>query len=83
MTMMAAVSTQLAAHRRYTVKDVAAILNINHEYFWQCLRAALDDQLRRRRKIPRTTIETLPLKNWKKQGRKWVISEADLISQLN
>jgi hypothetical protein len=73
----------LAAHRRYTVQQVAALLNLNDEYFWQCVRAAQDESFRKRRKIPRSTLTTLPLRNWTRQGRKWVISEADLIAQLN
>jgi hypothetical protein len=82
VVLTASTSTHLAAHRRYTLKDVARILNVNHEYLWQCLRSALDESFRKRRKIPRATLESLPLKDWKRQGRRWVIAEADLLAQL-
>ena len=77
------VPINLAAHRRYSVQQVAKLLNLNYEYFWQCLRSAQDEAFRKRRKIPRSTLATLPLRNWMRQGRKWVISEADLLAQLN
>jgi len=76
------ITTNLAAHRRYSVQDVAELLNLNDEYLWQCIRAAQDESFRKRRKIPRSTLETLPLRNWMRQGRKWVITEADLAPQL-
>lgn len=73
----------LAAYRRYSVQQVAKLLNVNDEYLWQCLRSARDESYRKRRKIPRSTLATLPLRNWTRQGRKWVITEADLLAQLN
>lgn len=73
----------VAAYRRYSVQQVAGLLNLNDEYFWQCIRSAQDEGFRKRRKIPRSTLAQLPLQNWTQQGRKWGISEMDLLAQLN
>jgi hypothetical protein len=60
----------LAAYRRYTIQQVARLVNLNDEYFWQCLRAAKDEEFRKERKIPRSTLAALPLMDWRRQGRK-------------
>lgn len=75
--------SNLAAYRRYTIRQVAALLSLNDEYFWQCLRAAMDDEFRKARKIPRSTLAALPLRNWSRLGRKWVIDEASLLAQIS
>jgi hypothetical protein len=76
------IGDNLAAYRRYTIREVAQLLNISNEYFWQCLRAAMDERFRKDRKIPRSTLLALPLRNWSRQGRKWVIDEASLLAQI-
>jgi hypothetical protein len=77
------IPTTLAAYRRYTIQQVARLVNLNDEYFWQCLRAARDEEFRRERQIPRSTLAALPLKDWRRQGRKWVIDEANLLAQIS
>lgn len=77
------ISISLAAYRRYTIQQVARLVNLNDEYFWQCLRAAKDEEFRKERKIPRSTLAALPLKDWRRQGRKWVIDEANLLAQIS
>lgn len=79
---MGQIPTNVAAFRRYTIRQVAHIVNLNDEYFWQCLRAAMDEDFRKGRKIPRSTLAALPLRNWRRQGRKWVIDEASLLAQI-
>jgi hypothetical protein len=73
----------LAAYRRYTIQQVARLVNLNDEYFWQCLRAAKDEEFRKELKIPRSTLAALPLMDWRRQGRKWVIDEANLLAQIS
>lgn len=83
LSAMHEVPLNLAAYRRYTIQQVARLVNLNDEYFWQCLRAAMDEAFRKERKIPRSTLAALPLRNWKRQGRKWVIDEASLLAQIS
>jgi hypothetical protein len=75
--------SNLAAYRRYTIQQVAKLVSMNDEYFWQCLRAARDEEFRKERKIPRSTLAALPLMDWRRQGRKWVIDEANLLAQIS
>jgi hypothetical protein len=83
LSAMHDVPLNLAAYRRYTIQQVADLVNLNDEYFWQCLRAAMDEEFRKERKIPRSTLAALPLRNWKRQGGKWVIDEANLLAQIS
>jgi hypothetical protein len=82
LSAMQDTSANVAAYRRYTIQQVARLVNLNDEYFWQCLRAATDEEFRKGRKIPRSTLAALPLRNWRRQGRKWVIDEASLLAQI-
>lgn len=82
LSAMHETSLSIAAYRRYTIQEVARLVNLNAEYFWQCLRAAMDEKFRVRRKIPRSTLVALPLRNWRRQGRKWVIDESALLAQI-
>lgn len=56
LSAMHEISVSIAAYRRYTIQEVAQSLNLNSEYFWQCLRAGMNEQFRVNRKIPRSTL---------------------------
>jgi hypothetical protein len=83
LSAMHDIPINLAAYRRYTIRQVARLLNLNDEYLWQCIRAAGDERFREERRIPRSTLAALPLKDWRRQGRRWVIDEANLLAQIS
>ena len=68
--------------RRYTIGEVAAMLNLSAHYLWQCVRATRDESFRRKRKVSLSTLRSLPVLDWFKQGREWMIAEEDLLRQL-
>lgn len=82
LSAMHDVPLNISAYRRYTIQEVAPLMNVSAEYFWQCLRAAMDEKVRRNRRIPRSTLAALPLRNWRRQGGKWVIDESSLLAQI-
>ena len=74
--------SRLERYRRYTVDEVALIFNLSRHYFYQCVRAARDEKLRKKWRIPLATLRTLPVRDWFKQGRTWMINETDLLREL-
>ena len=68
--------------RRYTLEEVAMLLNLSKHYLWQCVRASRDERLRKKHDISRAALANLPMDGWFQQGRRWVITESDLLRQL-
>src|ERR1043165_9712118 len=58
------------------------LLSVSKHYLWQCVRAARDERLRRKYEISRTALANLPMEGWFQQGRRWVITESDLLRQI-
>jgi hypothetical protein len=81
-TIDEAVPPKLRKFRRYTIGEVAAMLNVSAHYLWQCVRAARDERFRIKRKVSFSTLRSLPIMDWFKQGREWMIAEDDLLRQL-
>jgi len=73
---------RLRQFRRYDLAEVAMLLNVSKHYLWQCVRAARDERLRRKYEISRAVLANLPMEGWFQQGRRWVITEADLLRQI-
>ena len=69
-------------YQRYTLEQVAMLLNLSKHYLWQCVRASRDERLRKRYEISRAALANLPMDGWFQQGRRWVIIESDLLRQL-
>ena len=74
--------SNLTYYRRYTIREVAPLLRLSATYLRDCLKAYSDEPFRRRRRLSRETLATLPLKHWRKLGGRWTIREGDLLRQM-
>jgi hypothetical protein len=79
----AGVPPVLLSSNRFTAAQVAPTYNLTPAYFVKCIKAKANEAYRLRQGISRRTLDVLPLLNWEKLGRSWVIRLPDLMAQVS
>lgn len=69
--------------RTYTLREVAALLHKSPSHLLRVIHAAANENVRKKRRMSEPLLRCYPVFGWFKVGGTWVISEAELLNQMN